>query len=58
MNRASAGRATSHERILLSLSPSNNLSARCCWDDVRRGRSWEESTAEDAERAERLGYLH
>jgi tetratricopeptide (TPR) repeat protein len=30
------------ERIL-SLNPPDNQGARFCWDDVRRGRSWEEA---------------
>ncbi|MGH8220295.1 MAG: tetratricopeptide repeat protein [Steroidobacteraceae bacterium] len=32
------------ERIL-SLSPHDNQGVRFCWDDVRRGRSWEEAQA-------------
>jgi tetratricopeptide (TPR) repeat protein len=30
------------ERIL-SLNPNDNQGVRACWDDVRRGRSWEEA---------------
>ncbi len=32
---------------LLSLSPNDNLGARFCWDDVRRGLSWDEAQARD-----------
>ncbi len=37
-----AGLAVSLERIL-SLNPNDNQGVRFCLDDVRRGRSWEES---------------
>lgn len=46
------------ERIL-SLNPNDNQGVRFCWDDIRRGRSWEEMQAreESARTARRLS-LH
>lgn len=34
------------ERIL-SLNPNDNQGVRACWDDVRRGRSWDQESARD-----------
>ncbi len=34
------------ERIL-SLNPNDNQGVRACWDDVRHGRSWEESCTQE-----------
>ena len=40
------------ERIL-SLNPNDNQGVRFCWDDVRRGRTWEESHRGEDEAATR-----
>ena len=46
------------ERIL-SLNPNDNQGVRFCWDDVRKGRSWEEMRErEEAVRAEPRPSLH
>jgi hypothetical protein len=46
------------ERIL-SLNPNDNQGVRFCWEDVRKGRSWEElQEREEAARAERRSNLH
>ena len=39
------------ERIL-SLNPNDNQGVRFCWDDVRKGRSWDQAEARDEEAAE------
>ncbi len=42
------------ERIL-SLNPNDNQGVRCCWEDLRYGRSWEERRGrERAARAKRF----
>lgn len=46
------------ERIL-SLNPNDNQGVRFCWEDVRKGRTWEEmQEREDAARADRRQRLH
>jgi tetratricopeptide (TPR) repeat protein len=46
------------ERIL-SLNPNDNQGARFCWEDVRKGRSWEQiDRRKDAASGERSGYLN
>jgi tetratricopeptide (TPR) repeat protein len=46
------------ERIL-SLNPNDNQGVRFVWEDVRHGRSWEETQARDvATRSKRLSHLH
>jgi len=46
------------ERIL-SLNPNDNQGVRCCWQDIREGRSWEEMNAhEEAEQAEGPSFLN
>lgn len=46
------------ERIL-SLNPNDNQGVRFCWEDVRKGRRWEEMQQRDeAARSERRGHLH
>jgi len=44
------GRLREAEQVferLLSLNPNDNQGARCCWDDVRNGRTWEEARDRD-----------
>ncbi|MBI5547436.1 MAG: hypothetical protein HY901_26435 [Deltaproteobacteria bacterium] len=46
------------ERIL-SLNPNDNQGVRFVWEDLRHGRSWEETQAKDATaRSKRLSQLH
>lgn len=46
------------ERIL-SLNPNDNQGVRCCWQDIREKRSWEEmNVREEAEQAEGLSLLN
>lgn len=48
------GRLDEAERVferLLSLNPNDNQGVRFCWNDVRQGRSWEETQERDDDRA-------
>lgn len=56
------GRLPEAQRVferILALNPNDNQGARFCWDDVRQGRSWEETQGrEEAAKEERLRDLH
>lgn len=48
------GRLEEAERVferILSLNPNDKQGVRFCWNDVRDGRSWEETQERDDERA-------
>lgn len=56
------GRHTEAQHVferILSLNPNDNQGVRSCWNDVRKGRSWEAMNAqEEAIHAERRRSLH
>ena len=44
---------------MLSLNPNDNQGVRFCWEDLRKGRTWEETQErEEAARTERRGGGH
>jgi hypothetical protein len=54
------GRLDEAERVFersLSLNPNDNQGVRFCWNDVRKGRSWEETQERDDEPLDVLGRL-